>query len=221
MAGILLLAEVIAALLWTPVKPPPQLLGLQLGSYLAGFFLVTGLLVLGWLRWYQSRQRFGPRFEDYSRYWGGVILTKLTVWGLLPAGLFTLVYFTLGWFSANSWESLQFSPTRIIPFIGLVLCLLPYFLADEYIFRRMQTWRGYFLGLGSKIGLFVVLFGAVMLSPAQLGFLIIILPVLLLLFAVFGLVSLWLFWLMHDFVTNAVLQTLIFAWVIACFFPVV
>ncbi|NWJ48350.1 MAG: alpha/beta fold hydrolase [Chloroflexi bacterium] len=221
MAGILLLAEVIAALLWTPVKPPPQLLGLQLGSYLAGFFLVTGLLVLGWLRWYQNRQRFGARFEDYSRYWGGVILTKLTVWVLLPAGLFALVYFTLGWFSANSWESLQFSPARIIPFIGLVLCLLPYFLADECIFRRMPTWRGYFLGLGSKIGLFAVLFGAVMLSPTQLGFLIIILPVLFLLFAVFGLVSLWLFWLMHDFVTNAVLQTLIFAWVIACFFPVV
>jgi hypothetical protein len=219
--GIILLAFLVSALLWTPFKPPAFLVGLQLGSYLAGFFLVAGLLSWGWLIWWHSRQRYGPRFEDYSRYWGGVITTKTLAWLLAPGLLFACVYFGLGLFSAATWESLQFTPGRVLPFIVLALCLFPYFMADEYVFRRMSIWQGYFLSLLGKVGLLAILVLAVLLSPSQLGFLMILLPVLAILYVIFGLFSIWLFWLGRDFVMVAVLQTLLFAWVISGFFPLI
>jgi len=220
-AGILLLAEVGAALLWTPLKLPPQLVGLQLGSYLAGFFLVVGLLFGLWLWRDLGNQQFGPRPADYSRSWSSVLSAKIVGWGLVPLVLFAGVYLTLGLFSAFTWESLQFSLSRILPFLILAVCLFPYFLTNEYIFRRMSIWGGYWLSLVSKLGVLIVLFGAVLLSPADLGFLTILLPVLALLFTVFGLFSIWLYWLGRDFITTAVLQTLLFAWIISCFFPLI
>jgi hypothetical protein len=175
----------------------------------------------GWI-WRDLRnQQFGPRLGDYSRNWSSVLSAKIIGWVMIPVVLFAGVYLTLGIFSAYTWESLQFSPGRILPFVLLVICLFPYFLTDEFIFRRMSIWGGYWLGLASKIGLLVVLFGAVRLSPTDLGFLTIILPVLAMLFVGFGLFSIWLYWLGRDFITTAVVQTLLFAWILSCFFPLI
>jgi pimeloyl-ACP methyl ester carboxylesterase len=218
--GLLLIGEVIAMLIWTVLKPP-TLAGSYLGSWMAGFFLIAGLITwTGLWFWDVRKPPLGTaRLSDFCYNFKAVITTKVLAWLIVPVGSFVIFYATFGLFSSFTWLNLQFNGVRLWAMVVMVVCLLPFFLADEFIFRRITNWKGYFLGLISKIGLVAVLFGAILLNPT-LGFLSILIPMMALLFIIFGFFSLWLFWLGHDFVISGVLQALLFSWIISAFFPI-
>jgi pimeloyl-ACP methyl ester carboxylesterase len=218
--SLLLGGEVVAMLLWTGLKPP-TLAGSYLGSWMAGFFLITGIIAWTglWFRDVRNPKLGTARFSDFCQNFKSVITTKFLAWVIIPLGLFVIFYESFGLFSSFTWLNLQFNGIRLLSMMVMVICLLPFFLADEFIFRRITNWRGYFLGLISKLGLMAVLFGAILLNPS-LGFLSILIPMMALLFIVFGFFSLWLFWLGNDFVISGVLQALLLSWIISGFFPI-
>jgi pimeloyl-ACP methyl ester carboxylesterase len=215
--GFILAGSVLAVLLWTPLKPP-SIAGSALGSYLGGFFLVTGVIALAGLFWMERRAPLAP-LTAYSQTANRANWQKIAAWGLLPGVLFSLFYFTFGGFSAYTWSNFPLTLLRLPGFAVLVLCVFPYFAADEFIFRRMSVAGGYFAGLLSKAGIVAALFGAILLNPT-LSFMFIVLPLLLIVNGLFAFFSIWLHRLTRDFLVGAILQSLLFAWLIAGFFPV-
>jgi 4-hydroxybenzoate polyprenyltransferase len=110
-------------------------------------------------------------------------------------------------------------PNRI-PLIFAVLCgTLPYFIADEWLVRGLRSPRhAYAL---TKFCFLVSLAIAVLLNPQRLFFLIIIAPVMLIFFTVYGLFSAWAYRRTNHPMVAALAVSVAFAWSIAVTFPLV
>jgi pimeloyl-ACP methyl ester carboxylesterase len=214
--ALVLGSQFASAVLLNKVKLP-KLIRLQLGDYLAAFFGLSGLISwAGLLLFGRGQLKLGQISSAASEGSG----TKLKSWVGLPFGLWLFVYLTLGRFSHRTWSNFSLTPTRARAMALISLSILPYFTADEFVFRRMGGLKGYFLSFTGKLGVIAALVLAVRLRP-ELSFLMILLPVMVLTFAVFGLCSGWQFRQNYDFVTSAVFQTLIFAWMVSILFPVI
>lgn len=113
-----------------------------------------------------------------------------------------------------------FLPTaQRLPLLALlVACLAPYFLADEALSRHPAAPRlAYPL---TKLAFLFSLALAIALDLERLFFLIIILPVILLFFVLFGLVSRWSHAATGSGMPAALALSLLFGWAIAVTFPV-
>jgi hypothetical protein len=110
-------------------------------------------------------------------------------------------------------------PARI-PLMAAIACgTLPYFIADEWLTRGMNTRRGAYAL--TKFCFLLSLGIAVALNPMKLFFLVIIVPAILLLFLAFGLISRWSYKATHHPLPGAVASAAVFAWAIAVTFPMI
>jgi hypothetical protein len=201
----------IAPAILTPLvlwKIPTDFLPILLGDYLVVHFLVYGLLTLaglglsGGLR----RGRVGPAPSRAALAVGGVALAGYYV---IAMGLPIDAYVT------------SFVPTGLRwPLIPAMFCgTAIYFLADEWLTRGAgAAWGGYAF---TKICFLLSLIVAVAVNPQKLFFLVIIVPVIFVLFVIYGLMSRWVYLRTRDPRVGALGAAFGLAWAIAVTFPVV
>ena len=174
-------------LLW---KAPTSFLPILLGDYLSLHFLLFGLLSLaGWLvirrssaqRTDEAGHRSSTRMPEHPlRLAPAVLATGLSLaycLGIIGLALDTFV--------------ISFAPTaaRLPIILTVFVCLLPYFLIEAWLTsgRTLSVAAAVLM----KLCLLVSLGTAVALNLQKLFFLIIIIPAMLIVLAIFGLLSHW------------------------------
>jgi len=186
---------------------PTNFLPVIVGDYLAVHFAAYGVLTALCIAFAQ-RGHTSPR-STVSR---GALAT-----GTLALMLFGLV--ALAW-PIHSYVT-AFVPAghRLPLFAATLVGTLFYFLADEWLTRGARAARGAYLA--SKLAFLVSLGLAVALDFQRLFFLLIIVPVIVLFFLVYGLFSAWAFRRSgHPFMAGTA-NAFAFAWAIAATFPLV
>jgi hypothetical protein len=101
----------------------------------------------------------------------------------------------------------------------LALGILPWFLADEWLTRRLAPMRGAYAFTKACFLFSLVL--AIALDLRRLFFLVILVPAILLLFGVYGAFSAWVNRHTGHPLPAAIAHALVFAWFIGMTFPVV
>jgi dienelactone hydrolase len=192
-------------LLW---KLPTDFLPILLGDYLAVHFAVYGLLTVGalWL----MRRYAAPGVTAHTD-WGLLALAAgaAAAYSIFAIGLPIDAYIT----------SFMPIPSRLPLIVAMFAGTLPYFIADEWATRGVAPpWGAYAI---TKIAFLVSLILAVTLNLQRLFFLIIIVPVILIFFVVYGLFSTWVFRRTRHPLAGAIANALAFAWAIAVTFPAV
>ncbi len=190
-------------LLW---KAPTDFLPVPVGDYLAAHFLVYGVVTGMGLLIFGRRTGMGPS----GLHWGRALA------GIVAATLFCLlvIFLPIDRFVTS------FVPNalRLPLIIAMLAGLLPYFLADECLTRGAKAPRGAYLF--TKLCFLLSLAIAVALNFEKLFFLLIVVPVILVFFIVFGLASSWIYRRTWHPVVGAVTNAILFAWAIAVTFPV-
>ncbi|MBB4197226.1 hypothetical protein GGD83_001012 [Rhodoblastus sphagnicola] len=199
----------VAPALLTPLilwKAPTDFLPILLGDYLAAHFAVYGALTLLGL-WLTKP----PGGAGWRIPWRGRLLAALAV----------LAYYGLGLGLPIDTFVTSIAPSSLrwllIP--ALLCCTVIYFLADEWLTSGPGAATGGYVF--SKICFVVSLAIAVALNPHKLFFLVIIVPVICLFFAVFGWVSRWTYARTGDPRVAALSNAAALAWAICATFPVV
>jgi ABC-type polysaccharide/polyol phosphate export permease len=108
-------------------------------------------------------------------------------------------------------------PERLPLVAAMCIGTLAYFLADEWLTRGPGRARG--ASLASKLAFLVSLAIAVALDFNRLFFLVIIIPVIVLFFLVYGLFSAWTYKQTNVPWVAALANALAFAWAIGVSFP--
>ncbi len=163
-------------ILW---KLPTRFLPILLGDYLVIHFALYGVLTFAMLRFVNRHAAaVGPQASPNKR---------ALLFDVAAMALFTIV--GLGWPIDHFVTS--FVPTGerwwIIPI--MLLGTASYFLADEWITRGTGAARGG--SIFTKVCFLISLIVAIALNPQKLFFLVIIIPVICVLFVVYGLFSRW------------------------------
>ncbi|WP_295683268.1 alpha/beta hydrolase [uncultured Nevskia sp.] len=184
---------------------PHDWLPLLLGGYLAMHFALYGLLMALLLR----RRGYGlPSLARFDRH---------TWLSLLAVTLVTTLAFGA---ALDGWVASVKPIAMRLPLIAaMVIGLLPFFVIDEWITRGARPAAGAYAL--TKALLLASLLLAVALNLGELFFLIIIVPVILLLFIVFGLLGGWVGRRSGQPLITAFSNALLFGWLIAVSFPVV
>lgn len=193
--AILLPVVLTPLILW---RMPSDFLPVLVGDYLAVHFALYGALT-GLLLWWSG----APRPGWVGLGWG-VVLGAVAILGLGGA--------------------IHLSFTNFVPHAGRIVLVaailagvLPYFLADEWLTRgaRRRAW----LYAATKLGFLASLALAVALNREGLFFLVLLIPVIVLFFLLFGTVSGWVDRRTGSPMVAAVGNALMFAWAIAVTFP--
>lgn len=206
-----LLPICIAPALLTPLllwKAPTGFLPILLGDYLVVHFAVYGLLTGAglWLTPLPARRPVAAK-ADIARI--GLAASAVAAFYIVALGLPLDVYVTSFALTGVRW---LLAPAM---FAGAAL----YFVADEWLTRGLPAVRG---GYAFSKTCFVISLGiAVCLNPQRLFFLVIIVPVIILLFAVYGLVSRWVYARTNDPRVGALGAACGLAYAIAVTFPIV
>ncbi len=193
-------------ILW---KLPTDFLPILLGDYLAVHFALYGFLTtIGLWLFRRKLDATSPPAKIFR------LPFLLSVFGLAAYYIFALglpidAYVT------------SFMPTALrAPLIPAMLCGTGiYFLSDEWLVRGGGAARGAYAF--TKFCFVLSLVFAVALNLQKLFFLIIIVPVILIFFVIYGLVSHWVYARTHDPRVAALGTALALAWAIAVTFPVV
>lgn len=206
-----LLAGIVPALL-TPLIAgwlPRDLLPVPVADYLSAHFLLYGLFTAAMLA-LGRRGRGDAAGPAPARLWPGRLI--LAVAGYATFALL-VVYLPIDRYVT------AFAPQagRLVLFAMLLAGLLPYFLADERLTRGPGAPR--FAYPATKLMFLVSLAIAIALDPERLFFLILILPVMLLFFVIFGLFSRWSRAATGTSLVAALANAALFAWAIAVTFP--
>jgi pimeloyl-ACP methyl ester carboxylesterase len=204
-----LLPIAIAPAILTPLilwKLPTSFLPILLGDYLAVHFLVYGLLSLAMLRLFRIPL---PTFDRTQ--WRTIVGTGITV------GIYTIV--VIGSPIDSFITSFRPIAMRVPLILAILVGTLPFFIADEWIARGARHARLSYAF--TKLCFLLSLAIAVALNIERLFFLIIIIPVMLIFFLVFGLFSRWTYNRTNQPWAGAVALALVFAWSIAVTFPTI
>jgi len=205
-----LMVAVIPAVL-TPLilwKVPTDFLPLLLGDYVTVHFGLYGLLTAAGLWMFRRRHANVP-------------LPRVDHRLLIAAASAVLLYLiVIVGFPIDRFVTSFIPQPNRMPLILAVLCgTLPYFVADEWLVRGAQSPR-YAYAL-TKFFFLASLAVAVLLNPQRLFFLIIIVPVMLIFFIVYGLFSSWAYRRTNHPMVAALAVSIAFAWSIAVTFPLV
>jgi hypothetical protein len=201
----------LAPALLTPLilwKLPTDFLPLLLGDYLAAHFLLYGLLTAAGL-WWLRRGSEPSGLLHFDR-------TQFVMALIIVLGYSALM---IGVSLDQHAMSVMPAPWRLPLVAAIAIGTLPFFIADEWLTRRIAARRGAYLLTKSCFLLSLAL--AIALNPAQLFFLAIIVPAILLLFAVYGLFSAWTGRHTGHPLVAAVAHGVVFAWLIGMTFPIV
>ncbi len=155
---------------------PTHFLPVLVADYLAVHFAAYGLFTLACLRW--LRVPVPPV--------GRTVQPRLLA-AMAGATLFCIL--GLGWAVDAHFTSLAPTPVRLPLLVPLLAGTLAFFLTDEWLTRHASRARG--AALASKLAFLVSLGLAVGLDLERLFFLILIVPVMVPIFVVFGLISGW------------------------------
>jgi dienelactone hydrolase len=189
-------------LLW---RLPTDFLPILLGDYLVVHFAVYGLLTLLMGSLLRHSNRPAPA------RWLQLCAASLAVatYNIAVIGYPIDHYIT------------SFIPTwNRLPLVGAMLVgTLPYFIADEWATRGASAPRGGYAA--TKLCFIASLMLAVVLNPPRLFFLVIIIPIILVFFLVYGCFSRWAFRRTRHPLVGALANALAFAWAIAVTFPVI
>ena len=187
---------------------PTHFLPLLVGDYLAVHFLVYGLFTLAWVWWMRKSANGGK--------------PGTTSWGKFMIAVLAMVVFG---FAGLVWPLDSFV-TSFVPAGGrpvLVAVLLAgtlvYFLSDEWLTRGSGAARGAYAV--AKLAFLTSLAIAVMLDPERLFFLVIIVPVMVPFFVVYGLFSRWVYVNTGNPLVAGTAAAVAFAWAIGVTFPLV
>lgn len=186
---------------------PTHFLPVLVGDYLAAHFAVYGVLtavcVMG-LRRQLNAAAAAP---------------TASLWSIAGASLTVVAYgfIALVWPMDAYVTSFIPGPQRIVLILAMLVGTLCYFLSDEWLTRGGRPARGAYAA--SKLAFLLSLLTAVGLDPPRLFFLIIIIPVIVLFFVVYGLFSKWTYQRTgHPFVAGFA-NAIAFAWAIGVTFP--
>ncbi len=191
------------------VLPAEGLLPILVGGPLALLFALYGLLTAAGLLWLRRRSGRRVAIAPPRRLLGSAAAALLVVASVfltfgLPAQRYVLNYFP--------------PPVRLPVFAAVALAMLPYFLADEWLTRGGGAPRGAYAI--TKVCFLASLALAIVLDRG-LSFLILIAPLFLLYFLVYGAFSGLVFRRTGTPLAGALANTLIFAWSVAAVFPLV
>ena len=223
--GAVALAAVTPALL-TPLllwKMPTDFLPILLGDYLTLHFLVYGALTGAVLWWMRSRlpAHRHPRPTDTPQTIARHDATLHRRWQRIANGALAVAAFNIVAFGLPI-DTYLFSfvpiPQRW-PIVAAIACgAVPFFVADEALSAIANRFGVYAL---TKLGFLLSLALAILLNPPKLFFLAIIVPAILILFVVFGVVSRLALRATGHPLPGALGNAALFAWAIACTFPMV
>nr|WP_284701304.1 alpha/beta fold hydrolase [Rhodoplanes tepidamans] len=223
-------------LLW---KAPTSFLPVLVGDYLAVHFATYGLLTAAMLvlvkRWSfrdAAKQRTRNPYADAGvmdsgladlrsapRNDGSTRRDARSPAAFLLATALVTAYAIGALGGAIDWFVTSFVPVgpRWLLVLALAAGTLPYFLADEWATRGPGTGRGAYAA--TKALFLLSLAAAVALNLRALFFLILIVPVILAFFVVYGLFSRWAYHRTGHPWVGALANALGFAWAIAVTFP--
>lgn len=206
--------------LWLPVLVPmiatPLILRLVpvgflpivVGDYLVMHFALYGALTgLCLVLVSRGREPQPPAQVAPSKLVLGALL--LALYSIVVFGLPIDLYVTSFWPTVN----------RLPLVLAMLAGTLPYFIADEWLTRGPDVPRGTYAV--TKLAFVVSLAIAVTLDLERLFFLIIIVPVILVFFVVYGLFSGWAYRRTGHPLTGGLANAIAFAWAIAVTFPMV
>ncbi|MGQ9927612.1 MAG: dienelactone hydrolase family protein [Chloroflexaceae bacterium] len=190
--------------------PAGDLLPIRVGGPLALFFGLYGLLTatgLALLTWGRR-----PAWRGLAVWRRGILIAvaaALLVVGYvllsfgIPTHLFVLNYFP--------------PPPRWPVFLAVFAAMMPYFLADERLTRGAGAPRGaYVLTKGTFFGGLIL---AIVLNPRELFFLVLIAPLFVVYFVFYGLLSGLLYRRTGTIAVGALVNAVLFAWIVATTFP--
>lgn len=234
LAGVVLLAWPLAALLpvvasppagaglgwrriWLPIMAPaivtPLVLRLAptnflpviVGDYLAMHFAVYGLTSALATAVINSSHSTAPPGLPFRRL-------AIAAGALIAFGFVAIV-----WPIDSYVTSFVPNTSRLVLFLAMLVGTLCFFLSDEWLTRGVGAARGAYVA--SKLAFLLSLGLAVALDFERLFFLLIIIPVIIVFFVVYGLFSAWAYRATgHPFV-GASANAVAFAWAIAVTFP--
>ena len=181
---------------------PTHFLPVLVGDYLAAHFALYGVLTAACLAW------LGVRWP--ARAEAGRILLAAAV--VVAFGFVGLVW------PINAFVT-SFLPgrERAVLILAMLAGTLLYFLADEWLTRGPGAARGSYAA--SKVAFLVSLAIAVGLDFERLFFLIIIIPVIVPFFLVYGLFSAWIYRSTGQPLVAGIGNAVAFAWAIGVTFP--
>ena len=183
---------------------PTHFLPVLVGDYVAIHFLVYGLLTAACLRLTANRTRASvPRLS--LRLW--LAASLVTGYGFVAIVAPLDRYVT----------SFVPGPGRLVLVLVMLSGTLTYFLSDEWLTRGPGSGRGAYAA--SKVAFLASLAVAVALDFERLFFLIIIIPVILLFFVVYGLCSRWAYRATGHPWAAGIANGIAFAWAIGVTFP--
>ena len=187
---------------------PTHFLPVLVGDYLAAHFATYGLLTavcLAWLgHWPGLRQASAALVADRR-----LVIASLAVVGYTLIGL--------AWPINALVTSFVPVPGRALLLVAMLAGTLSFFLGAEWVARGPGAARGAYAAV--KLAFLVSLGIAVGLDFGRLFFLVIIVPVIAIFFAVYGLFSSWAYRATgHPFVA-AIANAVAFAWAIGVTFP--
>jgi len=200
-AGAAVLASLIARL----TAPVQDLLPVAVGGYVAVWFLAAGALALGWwaIRWRAA----APATTSL----------RAIVVGLLIALAVTAVVVIAG---RASWAPFELVGSRPWVLAVLLIAFAGYFAADALLVRGRGPWARLGVIAGSRAIAIVVILASVALLQAP-GFLILLLPLMVILLLVLGWYAAILLGYRGGWVAAAAVQALPLAALVATTFPLI
>jgi pimeloyl-ACP methyl ester carboxylesterase len=186
---------------------PTHFLPVLVGDYLAVHFAAYGLISAGCLAWMRRETK------------NAVAPQPLSPLALVVAAAAIISYQFIGLVVPINTYVTSFYPGygRIALLIFMLLGTLPFFLSDEWLTRGQQAATGSYLV--SKLAFLLSLALAVALDFERLFFLIIIVPVIVLFFLIYGLFSAWSYQRTGHPLVAAIANAIAFAWAISVTFP--
>jgi len=217
---VALVAAILApVLLWLGVIPY-KWMPLTVGNYVGLYFLVYGLIVGGAYGLLQRRS--APAVAEAAPQPLGVVSAPNHRLRAIAATLILAIYalVTLGLPAHLTWNNFALAGDRAWVAAVLFGCCLAFFLADEMMVARASRCARAGLYALTKLIVLISLVASVGVFGAP-GFLLLLVPVMVVLFLWHGVYSHWLFGLARRPWIASVVNAAVFAWVIAATFAVV
>jgi alpha-beta hydrolase superfamily lysophospholipase len=184
---------------------PTHFLPVLVADYLAVHFAMYGLITLACLAYTRPAARISPRPTQRLALAGATV--AVTAFGFVA----------LFWPIDTLVTSFLPGAQRIPLLLALLAGTLAFFLSDEWLTRGVGAARGAYAA--SKL-LFLISLGlAVALDLKRLFFLIIIVPIILIFFLIYGLFSGWVYRRTGNPLVAGIANALACAWAIAATFP--
>jgi hypothetical protein len=182
---------------------PTHFLPVLVGDYLACHFALYGLITA--LCLWVARSPHAPR--AFSRPALAVAAAAVIAFGFLG----------VVWPINSFFTSFVPGPDRFVLILAMLIGTLLFFVSDEWLTRGEGAARGAYAA--SKIAFLLSLAIAVALDPGRLFFLIIIVPVIVIFFVVYGLFSSWTYRQTQHPLVAGIANAVAFAWAIGVTFP--